>query len=129
MTTPTQLGEIAMFFLSFRDQLKIYHWQTTNYARHIAADQLVTVVTTQMDRFMETLQGSRDKRLYVSSKHKTIVFKNQSDSEILSLLEAFKYWLVTDLPKNLKPFDKDLSNIRDEILGSVNKTIYLFSLQ
>ena len=26
---PEQIGEIAMIFLAFRNQLKIYHWQTT----------------------------------------------------------------------------------------------------
>ena len=65
MSTSEQLGEIALIFFAFRDQLKIYHLQTTNYARHIAADALVSDITIKMDRFMETLQGARNKRMKI----------------------------------------------------------------
>ena len=49
--TSEQIGEIAMIFLAFRDQLKIYHWQTLSYARHKASDKLVDDITDQIDRF------------------------------------------------------------------------------
>ena len=125
--TSEQLGDIATIFLAFRDQLKIYHWQTTHYSRHMAADQLVTDVTLQMDRFMETIQGSRHQRMKISSENKTIVFKNETDSGIITILKAFKKWLETDLSHIIEA-DRDLSNIRDEIVGSVNKSLYLFTL-
>lgn len=51
-----QIGKIAIIFLSFRDQLKIYHWQTSVYTRHVAADKLFDVLEDQIDRFMEVLQ-------------------------------------------------------------------------
>ena len=126
--TPEQIGEVAMIFLSFRDQLKLYHWTTNSYARHKAADKLVGTITDQMDRFMETLQGSRDKKLSLTSSSAQITFVNQKDENATELLVAFKNWLLNGLPKMLQPFDKDLSNIRDEMLGSVNQTIYLFTL-
>jgi hypothetical protein len=37
-------------------------------------------------------------------------------------------WLTTKLPKHLKVEDTDLLNIRDEIVGNLNKTLYLFTL-
>ena len=126
--SPEQIGEILMIFLAFRDQLKIYHFQTASYSRHKAADELVGVITDQMDRFMETLQGSRDVRLVLTSRNSTIKFVNQMDENVSELLGAFKTWLISGLSDMLQPFDKDLSNIRDEMLGSVNKTIYLFTL-
>lgn len=126
--TPEQIGEIAMIFLAFRDQLKIYHWQTKSYSRHKASDELVGIITEQIDRFMETLQGSRDTRLVISSKDSIIKFVNQKDENATMLLLSFKKWLLKGLPDMLQPFDKDLSNIRDEMLSNINKTIYLFSL-
>lgn len=126
--TPEQIGEIAMIFLAFRNQLKIYHWQTTSYARHKASDRLISSITEQIDRFMETLQGSRDTRLVLTSQSGTISFNNQKDDNATEILVAFKEWLSDGLSSILQPFDKDLSNIRDEMLGSVNQTIYLFSL-
>ena len=117
-----------MIFLAFRNQLKIYHWQTTSYARHKASDRLISSITEQIDRFMETLQGSRDTRLVLTSQSGTISFNNQKDDNATEILVAFKEWLSDGLSSILQPFDKDLSNIRDEMLGSVNQTIYLFSL-
>ena len=38
----TDIGEIALYFIYIRDQLKIYHWQTKNYARHVASDSFVS---------------------------------------------------------------------------------------
>lgn len=125
---PEQIGEIAMIFLAFRNQLKIYHWQTTSYARHKASDRLISSITEQIDRFMETLQGSRDTRLVLTSQSGTISFNNQKDDNATEILVAFKEWLSDGISSILQPFDKDLSNIRDEMLGSVNQTIYLFSL-
>ena len=125
---PEQIGEIAMIFLAFRNQLKIYHWQTTSYARHKASDRLISSITEQIDRFMETLHGSRDTRLVLTSQSGTISFNNQKDDNATEILVAFKEWLSDGLSSILQPFDKDLSNIRDEMLGSVNQTIYLFSL-
>lgn len=128
MTSAEQIGEIALIFLAFRDQLKIYHWQTHSFARHKAADGLVGIITEKMDTFMETIQGSRNMRLKLDSRSKSIQFDNIDDDGIVGLLGAFKKWLSIDLQSYLKPFDTDLGNIRDEILGNVNKAIYLFSL-
>lgn len=77
---------------------------------------------------METLQGSRGTRLVLTSQSGTISFNNQKDDNATEILVAFKEWLSDGLSSILQPFDKDLSNIRDEMLGSVNQTIYLFSL-
>lgn len=129
MSTPEEIGEIAMILLAFRDQLKIYHWQTHSYARHKAADDIVGTMTEQMDRFMETLQGSRNMRMIIPRKKPFIRFGNQTDDSILVIMNEFKKWLDIKLPNKLKPMDNDLRNIRDEILGSVNKTLYLFTLK
>ena len=112
--TSEQIGEIAMIFLAFRDQLKIYHWQTLSYARHKASDKLVDDITDQIDRFMEVLQGSRNLRLLLTSKSGKIKFTNQHDENATTLV-AFRGWLTYGLPSILKPFRKDLTNIRDEM--------------
>ena len=35
-------AEYIHFFLQLRDQIKLYHWQTRVYARHIATDMNLT---------------------------------------------------------------------------------------
>jgi hypothetical protein len=122
-----QIGEIAMIFLSFRDQLKIYHWQTSVYARHVAADKLFDALEDQIDRFMEVLQGSRNLRIQLTAKSGNVKYSNQSDDDANSILLSFKNWLSTVLPSMLEDTNTDLLNIRDEMLASVNNTIYLYS--
>ena len=128
MSTPEEIGEIAMILLAFHDQLKIYHWQTHSYSRHKASDNIIHTMTDQIDRFMETLQGSRNMRMIIPHKKRSICFENRTDTSILVIMNEFKKWLHVNLPNKLKPMDDDLRNIRDEILGSVNRTLYLFTL-
>jgi hypothetical protein len=122
-----QIGEIAMIFLSFRDQLKIYHWQTSVYARHVAADKLFDALEGQIDRFMEVLQGTRNLRIQLTAKSGNVKYSNQSDDDANAILLSFKNWLSTVLPNMLEDTNTDLLNIRDEMLASVNNTIYLYS--
>lgn len=119
------IGEIAVNFMFVRDQLKLYHWSTTNYARHIASDTLVNNLSLKMDRFMEVIQGTENKRL--SLKNKPFVYKKETDKSIIKLLENFKNWLSYTLPKHINKKNTDLFNIRDDILSDVNNTLYLFT--
>ena len=123
----SNIGEIALYFMFVRDQLKIYHWQTKQYSRHIASDSFVDDLSTKMDTFIEVMQGSRNERLQISKN--AFSFKNHDDSSVVMLLQKFKIWLVEELPSYLIPTDTELLNIRDEILADVNKTLYLFTLQ
>lgn len=125
----SEIGKIAYTFLHVRDQIKIYHWQTDVYARHKASDSLVDKLTQNMDRFIEIIQGVRNVRLAMP-RDTNFILKNQNDTGIITLLKSFADWLVSQegLPKYLdKNKDTDLLNIRDEILGDVNQTLYLFT--
>jgi hypothetical protein len=121
------IGEIALNFMFIRDQLKIYHWTTTSYARHKSSDALVDSLSEKMDKFIETIQGIHGKRLVLPAK-KQFSFKNENDKSIIKLLEKFKDWLNNVLPKYIKK-NTDLLNIRDDILSDINNTIYLFTFQ
>ena len=119
------IGKIALYFMFVRDQLKIYHWQTKNYARHKSSDDLVEKLTDKMDKFIEVMQGIENTRL--SIKHDNFpVLHNQTDNSIVKNLNIFKEWLSKELPLYIKN-NTDLLNIRDDILSDVNNTLYLFT--
>ena len=125
----SNIGEIALQMIFIRDQLKFYHWGGTDlYSRHIASDGLVNSLTEKLDKFIETMQGSANQKLILPKK--SMVFTVETDNSIVKLLQNFKVWLSNTLPKLLNPSvsNTDLLNIRDDILGEVNKTLYLFSL-
>lgn len=125
--TDLLIGDIVMIFLAFRDQLKIYHWQTHSYSKHKASDRLVNNITEKMDQFVETIQGSRNTRLRFSRDNK-MEYNNQTDDSIVFLMRNFREWLTYSLPNMLDSKDVDLLNLRDEILSLVNNTLYLFTL-
>lgn len=125
-TTPQDIGNIAVMFLSIRNSVKIYHWQTPKYSRHKASDKLVFGLTDKIDKFIEVFQGSRGTRLVVSNDN-NFSMENQTDSSIINLLNAFKSYLSNTLPLYLLKTDTDLFNIRDEMLADINQALYLFT--
>ena len=123
------IGEVALKMIFYRDQLKFYHWAGTDlYSRHVASDSLTNSLTDKLDKFIEIMQGGENKKLILSKT--SIIFTVETDASIVKLLENFKVWLSNILPSLLNSSrpNTDLLNIRDDILGDVNKTLYLFTL-
>jgi len=125
-----EIGEIAIILMSIRDQVKVFHWQTESYSKHKSSDALVSALTNQMDLFIETIQGTRGIRLKIP-KSNNIVIDNQTNTSVLEVLETFKIWLTSSsgLLRYLMKNETDLLTIRDEMLQTVNQTIYLFGLK
>jgi hypothetical protein len=119
------IGQIAYSFLKVRNHMKIFHWQTKNYAQHIASDSFITTFDTLSDTFIETLQGSKNQRLSIKTKFKMF---NINSKTITKILYYFRKFIKYELIKVIKN-DTELINIRDEMLQLVNKTFYLFTLQ
>jgi hypothetical protein len=44
-------GDQIHFFLHLRDQIKLYHWQTRVYSRHIATDQILEKIESSAVKF------------------------------------------------------------------------------
>ena len=121
-------GEIAFLFLIIKNQLKIYHWQTTKYSRHKASDFLLKKLNKKIDEFIETMQGNWNVRIKLSNDT-SIPLLNLSDNEMDEILIMFSNWLQYDISSLLKTEDSDLLSIRDEMLSAVNKTLYLFTFK
>ena len=120
-------AEIVHLMMTLRDQIKLYHWQTMNYPRHIATNDLVTKLDTNIDQFVEVYIG-RYGRPKLGGKTASIHLRNFSDKEASTMIKEIVGWLESDLPKKLKRTDTELLNIRDTILQDLNQTLYLFSL-
>ena len=122
------MNSIVQTLLSFQIQLKIYHWQTINYSRHKATDNLGTFLTGAIDLFIETMQGRLNKRVKFSAPKNIIKLKNFGDKSGETLLRTFVKWLEHDLTPIIKG-DPELLNLKDEMLAQVNQTLYLFSFE
>jgi DNA-binding ferritin-like protein len=117
----------VQFFFTMREQIKLYHWQTKSFSRHKATDETISELDGHIDTYVEVYMG-RYGRPKMTSKTNTIKVQNLSESSIVKFIKSCIVVLQTDLVKHLKPIDTDLINLRDEMLASLNKLMYLFSL-
>ena len=67
-------------------------------------------------------------RFTLEDETKTIQLSNLSEIDIKGLVNTTRLALV-QLTEQLDPSDTDLLNLRDEILGKVNKYAYLFTME
>jgi len=117
-------GDIVTAMMTIRDQIKLYHWQTSLFSRHKATDELVEKLDENVDTFVETYMGKYG-RPRISAP---IKLSNFSESAARTFVERQRKFLSVVLPRKLSPEDTDLLNIRDTILGDLNQTLYLFTL-
>ena len=112
----------------FRDQMKLYHWQTLSHARHVASDTFVTNLSAFIDQFIEIYQGKYGR--IKLGKVSTVRLEDIDDDYIIDYLKKYRNYLTFTLSGSLhNKKDTDLLNICDEMLADVNKTLYLFSLK
>ena len=118
---------IVRTFFKFQNELKLYHWQTQSYSRHKATDKLFSNFLEATDEFIEVLMGKFGERVNLSKKPITIrTFSFETAPLLLIEFQQFLVSLDTTLPKHRGL--SDLLNIRDTLLGHVDQTLYLFSL-
>lgn len=116
------------FFLHLRNQIKLYHWQTRVYARHIATDQILEKIEKNIDSFVEIYIG-KNGRPKLSGANASITLHNLTEAGASRLIKAAIKYLQGPLAKSLRAgSDSDLLNIRDEMVGDLNQLLYLFTL-
>jgi len=117
-----QLALVDHFF-RFQNELKLYHWRTQLYSRHRATDKLTETMLDLIDRFIEAYMGIYG-RVSLSSKDMTIrTFTDKNAPRLLHEMVAYLHTLD-------KPLQKDLAllNIRDEMVSTLQQTLFLFDL-
>jgi hypothetical protein len=116
------------FFLQLRDQLKLYHWQTHVYSRHVATDKILEALEHNIDSFVEIYIGKYG-RPKLSKKHLSITLQNLTEAGAMRLVKASHKHIQTVISASLDPrLDTDLCNIRDALMGDLNQLLYLFTL-
>jgi hypothetical protein len=115
------------FFLQLRDQIKLYHWQTRVYARHIATDQILEKLEKHIDSFVEVYIGKYG-RPRVTGKNAEITVHNMTEAGANRMLQAALRYLQGPLTRSLREGDYDLFALRDNLVEDMNQLAYLFTL-
>jgi hypothetical protein len=122
------LAKHINFFFHLREQLKLYHWQTTSYARHTGTDRILGELDSKIDTFVEVWMGKYG-RPKLAAATRTITVGNMSEKQAVAFVKAAVAYLVGPLSASLQATrDMDLANLRDEMIGSLNQLMYLFTL-
>lgn len=114
---------LVMTFFKFQNELKLYHWRTHDYSRHKASDKLQDKMLDLIDVFIEAYMGEFGR---VSVPRKDLHIRIFTDKTAPKLLQEMIHFLTTlDKPLKSKP---SLLNIRDEMVATIQRTLYLFTL-
>ena len=120
--------QLMINFITLQEQFRVLHWQTKSYARHNAYGGIYDALNGLIDGFIEVYMGKYG-RVEFASGEGTIVLKNTNDLGLNEFLNQNLEFLMS-LSNSLDPQkDTDLLNIRDEIIGLINKTRYLLTLK
>jgi hypothetical protein len=104
------------------------HWQTKGYARHMAFGNIYDTLDGLIDQYVEISMGKFG-RFSIDESSRNIEIYNLLDIEIVKFLQKIKEFLI-GLSSELSPeSDTDLLNLRDEMLGEINKLAYLLTLE
>jgi DNA-binding ferritin-like protein len=121
------LSSNVNFLLSLQTQMKINHWQTKGFARHNAFGGFYDSLSDLIDTFVESAMGKYG-RFTLDEETKTIQLSNLSELDMKGLVNTVRESFV-QMSEQLDPSDTDLLNIRDEMLGELNKLSYLLTLE
>ena len=130
-TMSTFQKQITVVFLEMLIMVKLFHWKTYSYATHKATDQLYDSLNDNMDKFIEVLLGKTGSRIdLMNNKTISLIDLNSQESLKLKIMSLKNYLVGLDNNKALSTMsNSDLFNIRDEILGDLNKFLYLLTFK
>ena len=120
-------ANMVLRFMENIHTIKLFHWKTTNYALHKATDELHSDISEKVDQFVEQLMGIIHSRIDIDpSKMQIKDITNVED--FIKQMITFKLYLEhMQFPHSHPQYD--LLAIRDEMIGIINKFLYLSSLK
>ena len=123
--------QITVVFLEMLMMIKLFHWKTHSYATHKATDELYASLNEHIDSFIEVLLGKTGSRIDLMSNRTIKLIDLNSQEQLKSKIMSLKSYLVgLDNSRALSTMsNSDLLNIRDEILGDLNKFLYLLTFK
>jgi DNA-binding ferritin-like protein len=130
-SNPSFDKEITVYFLEMLMMVKLFHWKTHSFATHKATDELYESLNEHIDSFIEVLLGKTGSRINLTQKRSISLVDLNSQASLKARIDQFKKYLVS-LNTNkavVSMTDTDLLNIRDEILGDLNKFLYLLTFK
>ena len=107
-------------------QYQIFHWQTTSFSQHKSFGKIYESLDESIDTFIETYMGKYGR--VISASKFNLEMSNYSDLNFVNATDSYIEFLINLTNMLDAARDTDLLNIRDEILGNLNRLKYLLTL-
>jgi len=131
-TKSLDVSDFILRFMEMLNTIKIFHWSTLSYPSHKATDDLHSKMSELVDSFIEQYIGGIGKGKipgFRSNRNRgNIPFcECKSIDQFKKKLEEYKYFLNSFTER----FEgvSELLNIRDEMIGVIDQTVYLLRLK
>lgn len=113
---------VITLVLSLLQQIKLFHWSTSSYAKHQALDKLHDSLSRKTDLLVETFLARNTKRQPL----KSFVVQTSSHSDTTKI----EKYLETERDKIQALCEKlskqpEIQNIMQDIMGDIDQTLYL----
>ena len=117
---------IQTTMLQMQKQYQIFHWQTTSFSQHKGFGKIYESLDESIDTFIETYMGKYGR--IISASKFNLEMSNYSDLNFSTATDSYIEFLINLTNMLDSSRDTDLLNIRDEILGNLNRLKYLLTL-
>lgn len=118
------LSRYVTKLLQLRTDIKMFHWQTSSFAYHKVSDELLSSIDDLTDKLVEAISGLINSRPQVLPEMKININNLDDKNSFVNILQQASNFLRE--PNNLLT-KTEIANIRDELLGSIDKALYLLS--
>lgn len=119
--------ELILKLMQTQIQFKFMHWQTMGDAKHRLYGDIYDTLGDLIDEFTETMMGKYGRPEFEPEFN--LVFKDSSVIKMQTFMDETTEFLVSISDSLDSKYDTDLLNIKDEMLGLINKSKYLLTLK
>ena len=119
--------ELVLKLTQIQMQFKFLHWQTFGDAKHRAYGDIYDMLGDKIDDFVESMMGKYGRPEF--DPEFPIMFQDMSALSVQNFLDGITEFLVSMTDRLDSRYDTDLLNLRDEMLGGINKLKYLLTLK
>jgi len=118
-------AKIVLYFFELQMNVKMYHWTTTQYSNHKTTNKLLEKLSDLIDSFVEKYMGAFSRP--VMKVGSNVPIQNMTKTKYVKLLKQAQDYLRGDLEKVISK-NTELLNIRDEMLGEIDQSLYFATL-
>jgi hypothetical protein len=119
--------ELVLKLVQIQLQWKFLHWQTFGDAKHRLYGEIYDGLGDLIDEFTETMMGKYGRVEF--DPEFSIMFQDIKSLSVQNFMDGITEFLVGMTDQLDSRYDTDLLNIRDEMLGLINKSKFLITLK